>query len=58
MAHNKRMHPPARDNSGRLSAHALTPRHASHIAAILVHEGRARRSYKDVAIWLHFADDA
>ena len=43
-----------RDNSARLNPVRLTPRHASFIAAILVHEGFIISSLKGNAVCLHF----
>ena len=43
-----------RDNSGALNGRKLTPRHASFIAAILVHEGFATSSLDGNAVVLHF----
>jgi hypothetical protein len=44
-------------HSPGLNPQALTPRHASHIAAILVHEGYAQSSLRGAAVWLHFAKE-
>jgi len=44
-------------HSPELNSHPLTPRHASHIAAILVHEGYAQSSLRGAAVWLHFAKE-
>jgi len=41
-------------NSPELNPVCLTPRHASFIAAILVHEGRARSNLKGNAVELRF----
>lgn len=43
-----------RDNSGELNGRKLTPRHASFIAAILVHEGFATSCLDGNAVVLHF----
>jgi hypothetical protein len=43
-----------RANSKRLNGIGLTPRHASFIAAILVHEGLISSNLKGNAIFLHF----
>ena len=42
------------ENSKRLNGLSLTPRHASFIAAILVHEGLITSSLKGNAVFLHF----
>ena len=41
-------------NSTTKNRVSLTPRHASHIAAILVHEGYIKSSLKGNAVYLHF----
>lgn len=41
-------------NSKKLNGTKLSPRHASFIAAILVHENRLKSSLKGNAIYLHF----
>jgi hypothetical protein len=43
-----------RDHSEAINRNPLTPRHASHIAAILVHEGCVSYSLDGNAVWLHF----
>jgi hypothetical protein len=43
-----------RDNSARMNAVSLTPRHASFIAAILVHEGLITSELRGNAVHLHF----
>jgi hypothetical protein len=42
------------NNSKRLNHLSLTPRHASFISAILVHEGYIRSSLKGNSVILHF----
>lgn len=41
-------------NSKRINSLSLSPRHASFIAAILVHEGLITSSLKGNAVYLHF----
>lgn len=41
-------------HSKALSGRALSPRHASFIAAILVNETHVRHSLRGNAVWLHF----
>ena len=41
-------------NSKPLNGRVLTPRHASFIAAVVVHEGLATSGIKGNAIYLHF----
>ena len=43
-----------RDHSGDLNSGHLTPKHGSHIAAILVHERYIRFCIRDNAVWLQF----
>jgi hypothetical protein len=43
-----------RDHSREFNPRALTPKHASHIAAILVHEGKIRYKLDGAAVVLHF----
>ncbi len=43
-----------KENSKKLNGISLTPRHASFISAVLVHEGLTTSSLKGNAIILHF----
>jgi len=42
------------EHSLEFNGSKLTPRHASFVAAVLVHEGVARHSLKGSAVYLHF----
>ena len=42
------------ENSKRLNGLCLTPRHASFIAAVMVHEGLITSSLQGNAVYLHF----
>jgi len=44
------------NNSVELNVQRLTPRHASFIAAILVHEGRIESELQGNAVYLHFPE--
>jgi hypothetical protein len=44
------------NNSAKLNVIRLTPRHASFIAAILVHEGLITSSLRGNGVYLHFKD--
>ena len=42
------------EHSLALNGSTLTPRHASFVAAVLLHEGAARHSLRGNAVYLHF----